>query len=297
MPFKNILFPVDFSERSHAVVPHVQVACKRFGSSLTLVHYFEVPSMSYIAPEAPLVFDFPADEIRASAEQKLSQFAADEFPGLPVNKIVEEGDPGSCIADLAKTRLIDLIMLPTRGRGRFRAALLGSVTAKTLHDAECAVWTESHCEDVGPAHAEWRTVVCAIDPAAEDAVPGATLPEGLRLISVASELAASTGAKVCLTHAVTVSQGAAGEYIEPEFGALAKDRARQAISAMQHASGTNFDVCVAVGSITSVVRHAAESHRADVVLIGRGALPHFAGRLRSHAYAIVRDMPCPVLSV
>jgi nucleotide-binding universal stress UspA family protein len=41
----------------------------------------------------------------------------------------------------------------------------------------------------------------------------------------------------------------------------------------------------------------AEARRADLVLIGRGALPHFAGRLRSHAYAIVRDMPCPVLSV
>ena len=39
------------------------------------------------------------------------------------------------------------------------------------------------------------------------------------------------------------------------------------------------------------------SPNADIVLIGRGALPHFAGRLRSHAYAIVRDMPCPVLSV
>jgi len=287
MPFRNVLFPVDFSERSHAVVPHVQAVCRRFGSSLTLVHYFEVPSMAYVAPEAPVVFDFPADEIRAAAEQKLSQFADEEFPGLPVSKIVDEGDPGSCIADLAKTRQIDLIMLPTRGRGRFRAALLGSVTSKTLHDAECAVWTEAHCEDVGSAHAEWRTVVCAID----------TAPEGLRLIRFASDLAAKTGVKICLAHAIAVTEAEAGEYLGTEFAALSKDRARQAISAMQHATGTNFGVCVEAGSIPRVVRHAAESHKADVVLIGRGALPHFAGRLRSHAYAIVRDMPCPVLSI
>jgi nucleotide-binding universal stress UspA family protein len=243
--------------------------------------------MSYVAPEAPLVFDFPADEVRAAAEQRLSRFAAGEFPGLPVNKIVDEGDPGSCIAELAKSREIDLIMLPTRGRGRFRAALLGSVTAKTLHDAECAVWTEAHCEDAGATHADWRTAVCGID----------TVPEGLRLIRFASELAASTGVKVCLAHAIAATEAEAGEYLGPEFMALSKDRASQAISAMQHAAGTNFDICVEIGNIPGVVRHAAESHKADVVLIGRGALPHFAGRLRSHAYAIVRDMPCPVLSV
>jgi hypothetical protein len=49
--------------------------------------------------------------------------------------------------------------------------------------------------------------------------------------------------------------------------------------------------------VTDVVRSAALDFHADLVLIGRGAMPRFAGQLRSHAYAIVRDMPCPVLSV
>jgi len=33
------------------------------------------------------------------------------------------------------------------------------------------------------------------------------------------------------------------------------------------------------------------------VLIGRGELPHFGGRLRTHVYGIIRDAPCPVLSI
>lgn len=286
MIFKKILFPVDFSERSHAIVPHVRAACNRFGASLTLVHHFQVPALAYVAPEAPVVFDFPADEIRASAAQKLSQFAETAFPGMAVNKIVDEGDPGVCIAELARTLHIDLIMLPTRGRGRFRAALLGSVTAKTLHDAECAVWTEAHCEETGAAHAEWRNIVCAID----------TVPEGSRLIRFAASLAASAKAALSLVHATTAAD-AGGQTFELEFTEFSRDRARQTIAGMQQDAETNLPVCIETGNIPNVVHHAAESLKADVVLIGRGALPHFAGRLRSHAYAIVRDMPCPVLSV
>ena len=48
----------------------------------------------------------------------------------------------------AKANQIDLIMMPTHGYGRFRALLLGSVTAKVLHDADCPVWTAVHREEV-----------------------------------------------------------------------------------------------------------------------------------------------------
>jgi nucleotide-binding universal stress UspA family protein len=66
---------------------------------------------------------------------------------------------------------------------------------------------------------------------------------------------------------------------------------------MQKEAGTSFPVCVKAGAIPAKVREEAVEHDADLVLIGRGTLPHFAGRLRSHAYGIVRDMPCPVLSI
>ena len=46
-----------------------------------------------------------------------------------------------------------------------------------------------------------------------------------------------------------------------------------------------------------VVAEAAERYQADLVLIGRGSLAKFAGRLRTHEYSIIRDAPCPVLSI
>jgi nucleotide-binding universal stress UspA family protein len=45
-----------------------------------------------------------------------------------------------------------------------------------------------------------------------------------------------------------------------------------------------------------VTRLAAESS-SDLVVIGRGADSSMAGRLKAQAYAIVRQSPCPVLSV
>jgi len=291
MPYKNILFPVDFSERSHAIVPHVRAMCSRFNASLTLLHLVEMPVLAYGGVDAPVVYDFPMTEIKQSAEQKLKSFAASEFPGLAVKTIVGEGDPGSCIAELAKVWGIDLIMLPTRGRGRFRAALLGSVAATTLHDSACAVWTEAHCVEESQkgheANKEWRNIVCAID----------TIPEGTRLLRAASELAAATGVTIHLVHAVPVAEAGTREYFDGEFAFFLKDRARQTIADMQKEAGTNFSVCIDTGNIPETVRKAALGYTADVVLIGRGALPHFAGRLRSHAYSIIRDMPCPVLSV
>jgi hypothetical protein len=71
-----------------------------------------------------------------------------------------EGDPAREITDYAQEQGADLIMMPTHGYRTFRSLLLGSVTAKVLHDAACPVWTGVHVEDSPPAPAKCRT--CAM---------------------------------------------------------------------------------------------------------------------------------------
>ncbi len=287
MTFTNILFPIDFSERSRAIVPHVRAVCDRFHASLTLLHVVHVPIMAYGAADSPVVFDFPMAELRECAEKSLAELASTAFPGLPVKTLVEEGEPTRCIVEAAKTQGVDLIMMPTRGHGRFRAALLGSVTAKTLHDATCPVWTEAHCEDAVADHLEWRNILCAVD----------TDSEGRRLISTAPELAASSPARVHIVHAVASPHATGERHGGSEFTEFLKDQARLTIHSMQELTKTNFPVCIEAGGVPEVIRHAALSHQADLILMGRGVLPRFAGGLRSQAYAIVRDTPCPVLSI
>jgi len=285
MTFTNILFPTDFSEGSRAIVPYVRALCDRFQASLTLLYVVHVPITAYGAMDSPVVFDFPLSEFKESAEGRLVEFARNEFPGMPVKIAVEEGLPGVCITEFAKARGVDLIMMPTRGHGRLQAALLGSVTTQTLHHAACPVWTMAHCEDTPPEHLKWGSILCAVD----------TDDEGVRLISTAAELAAAPKSKVHLVHAVASPDAA--EQFGSAFTDFRKERARRTIASMQEATVTNFPVCMEAGSIPEVVRRAAESHHGDLVLIGRGVMPRFAGGLRSQVYAIVRDAPCPVLSV
>jgi len=46
-----------------------------------------------------------------------------------------------------------------------------------------------------------------------------------------------------------------------------------------------------------VVRVAATRLNADLVVIGRSPREGNSGRLRPNAYSIVREAPCPVVSV
>jgi nucleotide-binding universal stress UspA family protein len=106
------------------------------------------------------------------------------------------------------------------------------------------------------------------------------------------------GAAVHLVHAVPPPPGSRLEqYLSRDFDAFLKDSARREIGAMEKDAGTDFRLCVEAGNVSSIVAAGAQKDEADLVLIGRGALPHFGGRLRTHVYSIVRDAPCPVLSI
>lgn len=289
MNFSKILFPVDFSERSRVVAPFVNAAVKRHGAALTLANFVEIPALWYGTAEAPCAPDLNIGALIDAAGEQLKVFAAEFFPDIQAKILVEEGEAGSAITELVREQNFDLVMMPTRGRGRFRAALLGSATAKVLHDVGCAVWTAAHAET--PQYAaspEWRNVVCAID----------ATPDAARLIGLAAQMAASFGSKVHLVHALPPGPASRMEqYLSRDFEDGLKQAVRREIDAMQQDAGTDFRVCVEAGDAAKIIAAAAEKDRADLVLIGRGALPHFAGRLRTHVYAIVRDAPCPVLSI
>src|SRR5690349_22058618 len=110
--FKRILYPVDLSAQSRAVASSVAAMAKRFGSEVVIVH---------VASTTASVAAF-------------ENFAAAEFSAISATRKLLEGDPAGQIVSYADQHKIDLIMMPTHGHGPFRAMLLGSVTAKVLHD-------------------------------------------------------------------------------------------------------------------------------------------------------------------
>jgi nucleotide-binding universal stress UspA family protein len=284
MNIKNILFPVDFSDRCAAVVPHVEAAARRFNASVTLLHMVEPLVMPY-GPIETLVFPGlqPANLV-VKAEKVLESFAGSAFEGIPVRRVVETGDPALRIAGLARDWGIEMIMMPTRGLGAFRAALLGSVTARILHDADCLVWTAAHVETLSmDRHIEWRRIICAVDLS----------PDSAHLIQAALYLNRTFGAIVRIAHAVPGEEAPSRRLSNAEFE---KSRAAKTIQDIQMGEDTDFEVCIESGEVSRIVARCVRRHDADLVLAGRG-LDRGDTRLRSHTYAIIRDAGCPVLSI
>jgi nucleotide-binding universal stress UspA family protein len=288
MKFKKILFPVDFSDRCHFAAPHVHAVAKRDGASVTLAAYLEIPAIWYGALDAPCMPDINFPNLIDEAQHNLTFFADEYFRDVPCDTLADAGDPGRAIPELAEKGGFDLIMLPTHGRGPVRAALLGSVTAKVLHDTSVPVWTSAHLDraDTTPTE-EWKTVMCAVD----------ATDESLKVIEYAKEMAGNS-TKVFLVHAINAAPETYPEtFANQDFERFLSDSARRTINRMQREAGTKFPLCIHAGTVSSVIEYATKQHNGDLVLTGRGALPHFGGRFRTHVYSIIRDSHCPVLSV
>jgi len=287
LTFRHILFPIDFSSRCCAAVPFVDAFARRFGAKLTLLSVAQPFWFTGMGdPGGPVVID--TDEILRELETRLSGTLVKEFAHLSVDRVAELGDPAQVIVEFARGAGVNLIMMPTHGYGPFRSLLLGSVTAKVLHDAECPVWTAAHVED-SPVrdHRDPRSVLCAVD----------ATPKSVELMKLASDFATSVGASLRLAHVIEGFETGYARQIDRQFEEDMRLEARKTIEQRQKEAGIDVPLCVTVGNVAGGVREEARRHGADLVIIGRGVIHETLGRLRTHAHAIVRQSPCPVLSV
>jgi nucleotide-binding universal stress UspA family protein len=284
MNIKHILFPVDFSDRCVHTAPFVRELATRFGARVTLLtvaHPHYAGGLAGAAVVNPL-------ELLDSTKQQLDETFAEEFAGLNVARLAELGDAVTAITDFARAHAVDLVMMPTHGYGPFRQLLLGSVTAKVLHDLDVPVWTTAHSgEGPNPEHLEVHKIVCAVD----------TTPASIPLMKKAASLAKDLGATLRLASAVPGMEAWPERQMDAQFEQQIRENARRAIEEMERAADIDVPICVGAGAVGDVVSEEAAQHGADLVVIGRGTLHEKLGRLRTHAHAIIRHSPCPVLSV
>jgi len=84
---------------------------------------------------------------------------------------------------------------------------------------------------------------------------------------------------------------------ERELQEQARKEARLKIESLLKSAGVDAPLRVAVGKIAPTVDEEARQEDANLVIIGRGSSQSTLGRLRTHAYGIIQQSPCPVLSV
>ena len=131
-----------------------------------------------------------------------------EFPEVKVESVTEIGDPAAVIADFVKHNNVDLVMMPSHGYGPFRQLLLGSVTAKVLHDVECPVWTSAHRGEAPDSeHLAVRKILCAVDAS----------PQDIPAMQWAAVVAKDTGATLRLVHVVPGMEAWPDRQMDQEF--------------------------------------------------------------------------------
>ena len=223
------------------------------------------------------------------AETEAAQsYLTDKFQGLKVRRVVVEGDAAQTIDDYARENGMDLIMMPTHGYGLFRTLLLGSVTAKVLHDTPCPVWTGVHVEDAPAVSPEFATIMCAVDRT-EDSIAHHALRLPARAGQPGQALPGSCHPR---------SRSGAGKIFRHRSTPISGSKTRERPSpSCRKPPASRAPLCLGAGEVSHVVRDSALGHSADLVVIGRGRATRTLGRLRSNVYSIIRDAPCPVISV
>jgi nucleotide-binding universal stress UspA family protein len=228
------------------------------------------------------------EEVRGQFRKRLKKTFIPEFEGFHVQRVVEIGEAAEELVGYAHSQGVDLIMMPTHGFGPFRSLLLGSVTSKVLYHARCPVWTAAHVEEAPQnGHTTPKNILCAVD----------ATPKSGALMKWAAEFAKAAGASLRIAHAIGGVQGWPERRLNREFEETVRKDAKQDIARLLESAGVNATPCVAVGDVAGAVREEAVRHAADLVVIGRGSIHEKLGRLRTHAYGIIRQAPCPVISV
>lgn len=272
--FENILFPIDFSDHCRAMAPAVAALAKRFGAGVTLFHALDMPSGAYLDWQAFLTMvDVPA--IHRHAMRQLDHFVAKEMTGVKTRYLLSDGLAAASIVECARTQGMDLIAMPTRGLGKFRALLLGSVTERVLHDSACPVWTEAHREEDVTPPAEYRSILCSIDLS----------PSSVNVMRWAQRFATEYGAALRVVHATEDDWPEVRRFHQETYGKLAQQ------------TGVEAPFEVLGGPVARAIEEAAQRVQADLLVIGRGHSQGHFGRLRTHAHQLIRQSACPVLSV
>jgi nucleotide-binding universal stress UspA family protein len=287
MHLSKILLPVDFSEQSLGAARYAGMLACRYQSELTMLHVVAKNDYPLVGMEVPVDLCDWWKAHAAAAQKKLDSFLTEEFHRMPVQRVLIEGDPATQIVETAHSSGTGLIVMPTHGYGTFRRFIIGSVTAKVLHDADCPVLTGVHMEKGPTQPTIFQTILCAVDLG----------PQTSTVLSWTAELAQQLDARLHLIHVLPQLETGQARYFDQAWWLDLKRSAREQIESLQEKAGTHADVIIDNGEVAKVVRSYAESVQADLIVIGRHVNAGILGRLRTHAYAIVREAPCPVVSV
>jgi nucleotide-binding universal stress UspA family protein len=140
--FKNVLFPIDFSECSEQVFPNALQMAETFGAKLYLL--FVARDISYLTSidVSPDLLMNTVAEVARAGEKKMEAFCDKNLKAFSnyETKVVM-GNPADEILKYANDQGIDLIIMGTHGRKGLERTFMGSVADHVIKHATVPVLT------------------------------------------------------------------------------------------------------------------------------------------------------------
>ena len=136
--FSRILVPVDGSDNSYRALDAALLLSEKLGAKVTVIHVMEDIPVSYVVSEKLLreIVDAYKRENQLILSN-CSEIATKK--GLVIQTKLLQGNPGSIILDFCEKEKYDIIIMGSRGMGKFKELVLGSVSSKVLHHSSCPV--------------------------------------------------------------------------------------------------------------------------------------------------------------
>jgi nucleotide-binding universal stress UspA family protein len=299
-PFRNILFPTDFTPRARAALKYAAAFARSGRGRVVLfsVQSARVPANLLTLPER--VLEEQENRWLLQVRTEIRNLLADPlFDGLEVEPVIVEGEPAAEIAKAVRAYEIDLVTVVTHGRKGLARALWGSTAEEIIAEAPCPVLTIRPPQHDFVEHKGGRSEVRL------NRVLLSTnfRPSSAAATHIAMQLANQTGAEL---HAVYVI----GDYLEqisilfPEGGLHALTRLRayvqERMSQLTRGDGARAIPHIAEGRPYAEIARLAAEKDADLIVIGTSIHASLFGGapvLGSEIERVVRNAPCPVLCV
>lgn len=288
MNIKRILCPTDFSETSAHAVDWAVAMAGHHHAALTALHV--------VSPIEPWI-DASLDTLR---KRTLAVCASATASGVPLDVLLDTGQPVRDILARAASLPADLLVMGTHGTSGVRHLVLGSVTEKVLRHAPCPVLT------VPPrvradSHLPFRRILCALN--VSDASASA--------VQCAASLAGESGARLTILHVI---EWPWHEPPPPAIGALppeqgvalatfrrdAEDCARKRLDSIATGLGLHslVDRQIRSGKPSEQILDVAAAETIDLIVVGIGGRNAVdLAVLGSTTNHVVREAMCPVLTV
>jgi nucleotide-binding universal stress UspA family protein len=285
---RTILVPTDLSERAERAIEHAAALASHFSAKLICAHVVAPAPHEYQLLGMGLAPEMSAENVERLSKQ-LRSLSATAAPACDLETVIREGDPAHQIEQLVAERKVDLAVMTTHGYGRFRRMLLGSIAAKVLHDVTCPILTGAHLTDKPLFRTvPYKTVACAL--ALRD------LGHSAKVLRWAADFAKSWSAGLHVIHVPPAIDWSAGEWFPDETQQLVREASREKLDALLADAGCEASVHTegmeAVAYVAEVVREVG----ADALIVGRSVEHGLLGG-GSDAFAMIRESPCPVISV